>query len=128
VTNTYLDVFTILGAFGMVLGVAGMGFILIRNYNQRKREFAFMMATGFTLKMIRRLLLSDQIVILAWGILTGTLSGLISTLPSLSGGSEMPWKIIILMVISVTAAGLGALFFSVRLISGKSLVIQLRKE
>ena len=128
VTNTYLDVFTILGAFGLVLGVAGMGFILIRNYSQRKREFAFMMATGFSLKKIRKLLLSDQIVILAWGILTGTLSGLISTLPSLSGGSEMPWKIIVLMVISVSAAGLGALFFSVRLISSKSLVIQLRKE
>ncbi len=128
VTNTYLDVFTVLGAFGMVLGVAGMGFILIRNYNQRKREFAFMMATGYSIGKIRRLLLNDQIIILLWGIMTGTVSGLVSTLPSLSGGSEFPWKIIILMVLSVTAVGLGALLISVKMISSRSLVIQLRKE
>ncbi|MFZ0280691.1 MAG: ABC transporter permease, partial [Bacteroidales bacterium] len=128
VTNTYLDVFTVLGAFGMVLGVAGMGFILIRNYSQRKREFAFMMATGYSIRKIRRLLLNDQFIILLWGILTGTVSGLVSTLPSLSGGSEFPLKIIILMVLSVTAVGLGALLISVRMISGKSLVVQLRKE
>jgi ABC-type antimicrobial peptide transport system permease subunit len=92
VSNTYLDVFTVLGAFGMILGVAGMGFILIRNFNQRKREFALMLATGYSVKKIRRLLLNDQIIILLWGILTGTVSGLISTLPSLRSGSEIPWS------------------------------------
>lgn len=128
VTNTYLDVFTILGAFGMVLGIAGMGFILIRNYNQRKNEFALMMATGYSLKKIRRLLLEDQIIILLCGVLTGCLSGLISTLPTLLNGSEIPWRIIIFMVISVTGVGLTALLLSVRMIKTRSLVIQLRKE
>ena len=128
VTNTYLDVFTILGAFGMVLGVAGMGFILIRNFVQRKREFALMSATGFSIKQIRKFLLNDQIVILLWGILTGTVSGLIATLPSLRSGSEIPWLIIIVMIISITIVGLLALLLSVRMVRGRSLVIQLRRE
>jgi len=128
VTNTYLDVFTILGAFGMVLGVAGMGFVLIRNFIQRKREFALMAATGFSINKIRRFLLNDQIIILLWGILSGTVSGLISTLPSLRSGSEIPWSIIIMMVISITIVGTVALLLSVRMVKGKSLVVQLRRE
>ena len=128
VTNTYLDVFTVLGAFGMILGVAGLGFILIRNFRQRKREFALMMATGYSLKQIRNTLLNDQIIILIWGILTGTVSGLVSTMPSLINGSEVPWKIILLMIITVTAVGLTALLLSVRMVKSKSLVNQLRKE
>jgi putative ABC transport system permease protein len=128
VTNTYLDVFTILGAFGMVLGVAGMGFVLIRNFIQRKREFALMAATGFSINRIRRFLLNDQIIILLWGILTGTVSGLISTFPSLRSGSEIPWSIIIIMVISITIVGTVALLVSVRMVKGRSLVVQLRRE
>ena len=112
----------------MVLGVAGMGFILIRNFVQRKREFALMSATGFSIKQIRKFLLNDQIVILLWGILTGTVSGLIATLPSLRSGSEIPWLIIIVMIISITIVGLLALLLSVRMVRGRSLVIQLRRE
>jgi putative ABC transport system permease protein len=128
VTNTYLDVFTVLGAFGMVLGVAGMGFILMRNFFQRKREFALMVATGYTIRKIRRYLLKDQVIILLWGVLTGTVAGLVSTLPSLRSGSEIPWTIIIVMVITIVVVGMGALLLSVRMISRKSLIVQLRRE
>jgi putative ABC transport system permease protein len=128
VSNTYLDVFTVLGAFGMILGVAGMGFVLIRNFNHRKREFSLMLATGYSVKKIRRLLLNDQIIILLWGILTGSVSGLISTLPSLRSGSEIPWGLIAGMIICITAVGLGALFLAVKMVKDRSLAAQLRRE
>ena len=128
VSNTYLDVFTILGVFGMILGVAGMGFILIRNYNQRKREFALMMATGYSITRIRRLLLYDQVIILLWGVFSGTICGFISTLPSLKSGSEIPWNIISLMVIAIITVGSLALLLSVRMVRDRSLVVRLRKE
>ncbi len=35
-SNTYLNVFAVLGAFGMILGIAGLGFVLLRNYNITK--------------------------------------------------------------------------------------------
>ena len=128
VTNTYLDVFTILGAFGLVLGIAGLGFVLIRNYNERKHEFAIMMATGYTIGKIRSFILKDQIIILISGVVIGTVSALTATLPSLRMGKEMPWVLILLMILAVFLTGLITLLLSVKNVRSNSLVIQLRKE
>jgi ABC-type antimicrobial peptide transport system permease subunit len=128
VTNTYLNVFAVFGALGMILGAAGLGFVLMRNFNLRKREFALMSATGFTQGRIRNFILKDQILILLWGVLTGTVSGLTATLPSLKSGSEMPWSVILIMILSIMAIGLISLRLSVRSIRSSSLVSQLRKE
>ena len=128
VTNTYLNVFAVLGAFGMILGIAGLGFVLLRNYNLRRREFAFLSATGFTESRIRRLILKDQMIILFWGVLTGTLSGLTATIPSIMSGNELPWNIIIIMILSIFTIGSTVLYLSVRSISSKTLISQLRRE
>jgi putative ABC transport system permease protein len=128
VTNTYLDVFVVLGVFGMVLGAAGLGFILILNFNRRKREFALMMATGYNIRRIRGLLLKDQLIMLFWGILTGTFSGLLATLPSLRSGSEIPWSYIPVMIVAVSVAGLSALLLSLRRVKSSLLILLLREE
>ncbi|OFY67963.1 MAG: hypothetical protein A2V64_11675, partial [Bacteroidetes bacterium RBG_13_43_22] len=128
VTNTYLDVFIILGVLGMILGIAGLGFILIRNFNQRKREFALMMATGYTTRQIRNMISTDQVIILFWGVITGTLAGMTATLQSLKSGSEMPWNIIAAMIVLIIASGIIAIFLSVRRVRSESLIVQLRRE
>jgi hypothetical protein len=128
VTNTYLDVFVILGVFGLLLGITGLGFVLLRNYNLRKHEFALLSALGFSLRSIRRYTLSDQILILIAGIITGTLSGFAATWPSLRAGNSIPWKILFFMVIAIFATGFISLLVSVRKIENKSLVSQLRRE
>jgi putative ABC transport system permease protein len=128
VTNTYLDVFTLLGALGMILGIAGLGFVLMRNFNQRKREFALMISCGFTMKGIRRTLITDQVIIMIWGILTGFVSAISATLPSLNSGNMFPWGIILLMLLLISVVGLAAIFLVIRGISQETLVSQLRKE
>lgn len=128
VTNTYLNVFVVFGAFGMVLGVVGLGFVLILNYNRRKREFALLSAVGFTQRIIRKLIINDQIIILLWGVLTGTSSGFIATLPSLISGNAMPWKNIYIMIFSIIIIGTLALWISVRSLNTHTLISQLRRE
>jgi len=128
VTNTYLNVFAVLGAFGMIMGIAGLGFVLLRNYNSRKREFAFLSATGFPESGIRNLILKDQLIILLWGVITGTVSGLTATLPSILSGNEMPWLLILIMILSIIISGTAVLFMSVRSIRSNTLISQLRKE
>jgi putative ABC transport system permease protein len=128
VTNTYLSVFTILGAFGMVLGIAGLGFILLRNYNQRKREFAVMIATGYSISGLRIMMFRDQVLILSAGIFTGTISAITATLPSLKSSSSIPWVFLIIMIISVFLTGLLTLALSVRTVKNDSLISALRKE
>jgi putative ABC transport system permease protein len=128
VTNTYLSVFTILGAFGMIMGIFGLGFILSRNYHQRLKEFALLNATGFSIFRIRKYLLSDLFVILSAGIITGIISAIVATLPSIRGNSDLPWKILLVMILSVLITGISILFITVRMVSHETLISNLRKE
>ena len=128
VTNTYLSVFMVLGGLGMITGIVGLGFILMRNYNLRRREFALMLATGFTLTRIRKMIIREQLVILIAGLTTGFTSAVIATLPSVSGSSEVPWTLLLAMLFSIVLAGLAALFVSAKYVTSVSLTSSLRKE
>jgi len=128
VTNTYLSVFTTLGAFGMILGVAGLGFVLLRNLRQRRKEFALMIATGHSIGRLRRMILKEQIQILVIGLFTGAVSAITATIPSLKNGSEIPWAFLLIMFTSVFLTGFIALKSSVKMISGDVLIASLRKE
>lgn len=128
VNNTYLSVFSSLGTIGMVLGIAGLGFIMLRNYSRRKQEFALMMAAGFTARGIRGMIINDQLRVLVAGIITGALPALIASLPSLRSGTDIPWMLFILMVSSIFFAGLVSLLIAVSRIEAGSLISSLRKE
>ncbi len=128
VTNTYLSVFGVLGAFGMIIGIAGLGFVLLRNYNQRKREFALLLATGFSFKAIRKIIFSEQVLILCAGVSAGAISAIIATLPSIKESPDIPWLYLILMVLSITLTGLVTLVVSVWAISADALTASLKKE
>jgi ABC-type antimicrobial peptide transport system permease subunit len=128
VSNTYLEVFTILGIFGMILGVAGLGFVLIMNFNLRRREFAIMIATGYSIRQVRMILLTDYSVILVWGIVTGVLPAFVSTLGSLSQRAAFPFLQMILLISAIIITGAIVLSISASSIESKALVIELRKE
>jgi hypothetical protein len=128
VTNTYLSVFGFFGALGMITGVAGLGFVLLRNYNYRKREFALMLATGFTLKKIRRMILSEQIIVLFAGVSSGVISALISTFPSIRSNPDISWIFLILMVFSIIITGITVLFIALSSVTEDSLTSNLKKE
>jgi ABC-type antimicrobial peptide transport system permease subunit len=127
VTNTYLKVFTILGILGLILGVFGLSFMLIRNYERRKKEFALLLATGFNSSKIRSYILKDQIIILISGIITGTFPALIATLPSLKNGLFSYW-LVVGMVLAIFVSGAIILFLSVEKVKKTNLLSQLRKE
>ncbi|MDP4222283.1 MAG: FtsX-like permease family protein [Bacteroidota bacterium] len=128
VTNTYLKVFSILGGLGLIMGVVGLGFILLRNFNQRKREFGLLMASGFSLKKIKGMILKEQLRILISGVVTGSISAFIATLPSLANNPEIPWKSVLIMIILIIATGLTALTLTLRSVSGQALIASIRKE
>jgi hypothetical protein len=128
VTNTYLSVFGVFGALGMITGIGGLGFVLLRNYNKRRREFALMLAAGFSFKRIRKMILTEQIVILLAGVFSGIFSAIIATLPTIKRSQDMPWFFLLIMVLTISLTGLIALFISVREISEDSLTVSLKNE
>ena len=128
VTNTYLSVFTVLGAFGMILGIFGLGFILLRNYNLRKPEFALMSATGFKIRSVRRSLLKDLTITMCAGIITGIIPALIATMPSVQANNGMPLLTMLLMIVSIFLTGMIILLVSVKQVKNEALIVALRKE
>jgi ABC-type antimicrobial peptide transport system permease subunit len=128
VTNTYLTVFTILGGIGMILGVGGLGFMLVKNFNQRRREFGLMMAAGFSLRSIRMMLFRDHSGILLAGIITGIVSALLATRPSVSNNAEMPWTLLLTMAGLILVSGITAITLSLRSIRKEELISRIRKE
>lgn len=128
VTNTYLEVFMMMGIFGMILGVAGLGFMLLRNFNSRKREFALMIASGYTVNRIRKLLLRDHLLILLWGLTTGTVSAIASTWPSVAGGSSISWGMFLTMLFLILLTGYLVLHVSVNSVDRQDLILRLKGE
>lgn len=128
VTNTYLSVFTILGGIGMILGVVGIGLVLVRNFNNRRRDLGLLLAEGFSLKNIRKLIFNEHIRILLAGIITGLVAALVATRPSLTHIADLPWKTIIIMILLILATGVSALLISVRSIRTDSLISRIRRE
>jgi putative ABC transport system permease protein len=128
VTNTYLSVFSILGGLGLILGVIGLGFILLRNFSQRKREFGLLMTTGFSLKEIKKMILRDQVRILLMGVFVGLVSALVATMTSILSGTEIPWMTILVMICLILITGISALTISLRPVSSRALISSIRKE
>jgi putative ABC transport system permease protein len=128
VTNTYLSVFGAFGALGMITGIAGLGFVLLRNYNFRKKEFGLMMATGFNVGKIRHIIFREQVMILLAGIISGVAAAAVSTYSSLSSSPEIPWIYLVSMIIIIFITGTAALLASMRAITGNSLVSTLKRD
>ncbi len=106
VTNTYLNIFMILGGLGVILGTVGMGIVLMRNMLDRKHELAVMKALGFTQKQLFRLIVMENMWLLALGMTIGIMSALIGILPSLlSPAFQIPGYFLMVLVVSVFFSG-----------------------
>jgi ABC-type lipoprotein release transport system permease subunit len=87
VQNTYLLIFQMLGALGLLLGSVGLGLVVLRNTLERKSELAILRAVGFQARSVQWLVLSEHGLLLALGLACGTLAALVALLPGLSGGA-----------------------------------------
>jgi hypothetical protein len=128
VTNTYLAVFSILGAMGLVLGVFGTGFALTKIYRQRMPEFALLLSAGAMPAQIRKMLAREQAIILAAGTIAGVLSAMVATFHSLSAGSTNTIMSIFAVSVVVWFTGMVIQYFTVKNITAKALVKSLRRE
>ncbi len=129
VTNTYLSIFMVLGGLGVILGTIGLGIVLLRNINERKKEIALMEAVGFKKSFVFSIIFKENLFLLCAGILTGLVSAFIGILPSvLSPAFTIPGNFLFVLVAIVFFSGLIWIYIPVRIIIRKSLVENLRAE
>ena len=92
VENTYLSIFHILGALGMLLGSAGMAVVVGRNVLERRGELALLRAVGFARASVRRMVLVEHVLLLALGLACGVAAALVAVAPALRGAAaEVPY-------------------------------------
>ncbi len=106
IENTYLSIFLALGGLGLIIGTIGIGTVLTRNIHERKSELALLMATGFSIETIKKLLIKENLTPFISGITAGTITALIAILPSLlNSGKEIPWIFLITTIALITLNG-----------------------
>jgi ABC-type antimicrobial peptide transport system permease subunit len=87
-----------------------------------------MLAIGFHIKSIRKMIFSEQLLIVLAGVSSGIISAVFATLPSLRNNSEVPWIFMIIVVMTIVVTGFIALLVSVRSVTSQSLTASLKKE
>ena len=82
VTNTYLSIFLVLGALGLLLGTVGLAVVLARSILQRNHEIALLLATGYSFGQVFKLLFKEYFLLMILGITGGGISAIIAVMPS----------------------------------------------
>ncbi|TWT99646.1 FtsX-like permease family protein [Botrimarina colliarenosi] len=118
VQNTYLSTFQALGGLGLALGAIGLAVAQFRNLLERRGELALLRAAGFTKDRLRRLVLLENLTLLAAGLAAGAIAAA-ATLGPLSAQSDaqLPWLMAIALIAATVAIGLVAS----RIASGRAL-------
>lgn len=129
VENTYLTVFMVLGGLGIVIGTFGLGVVLLRNMLERRAELAVMLAMGFNIRQLFRLIFTENLFLLISGLTVGTLSAAIGILPSLlSPAFSVPYGFVLILLFAVFISGVVWIYFPTRNSLSKSIVKSIADE
>jgi putative ABC transport system permease protein len=130
VENTYLSTFQTLGGLGLLVGTVGLAAVLLRNVLERRKELALLRAVGYGRAHLFAIILSENAVLLGWGLAAGALSALVAVAPAaIERGARVPisaggW----LLLLAVLAAGLVSSVIATRAAIRAPLVGALRAE
>lgn len=101
IENTYLNIFFLMGAFGMLLGTLGLAIVIVKSMLERRNELALMKSLGFKNKIILRILLIENLTLFLLGSITGTLTAFIASLPTFINGNHTVSVSFLFSVISI---------------------------
>ncbi len=106
VENTYLSIFLVLGAFGLLLGIIGIAIVLARSINERKSELSLLFATGYSQIMIYKLIFREYLNLLLLGIFGGSITALIAVFPALMKNQDIPLGFISVIILTLVLNGI----------------------
>jgi putative ABC transport system permease protein len=130
VENTYLATFQALGGLGLLVGTIGLAGVVLRNVLERRRELALLAAVGYRRSHLLVLVLSENLLLLGWGLGAGVVCALVAIAPAvLERGGRVPATATAALLLSaVFAAGLLSSFIATRAALRTPLLAALRSE
>jgi putative ABC transport system permease protein len=81
VSNTYLQIFQVLGGLGVLLGAVGVGVVAARNAVERRQELAILEVGGWSASQRLRLLVWELALLVFLGLLIGGACAWVVTVP-----------------------------------------------
>ncbi len=106
VENTYLNIFLMLGALGLLIGTIGLGIIIFRSIYENRAQFALLQATGFRKQKIRRIVLRGYMQLVLLSLVIGLIPSILSALPSLRSSlyfGLIYWSLAIFVLVLASA-------------------------
>jgi ABC-type antimicrobial peptide transport system permease subunit len=129
VENTYLSTFQSLGALGLILGTIGLAAVLPRNVLERRQELALLRAVGYRQKILSGIVLYEHIVLLIWGLVSGSICAMLAVAPALyARGSSFPFLASAMTLLLVLTAGALSSILAAIAAFGSPLLSALRSE
>jgi len=129
VENTYLSTFQTLGGLGLALGTLGLAAVLLRNVLERRRELALLRAVGYNRRHFGLMIVAENALLLACGLLTGTVCALLAIAPVvMSRGGRLPFASLGLLLAAVVVSGLAASLVATAAAVRAPLLATLREE
>jgi ABC-type lipoprotein release transport system permease subunit len=129
VENTYLSTFQMLGGLGLALGTLGLAAVLLRNVLERRRELALLRAVGYDRRHFGLMIVAENALLLACGLLTGTFCALLAIAPVVSArGGRLPLASLGLLLAAVVVSGLAASLVATAAALRAPLLAALREE
>lgn len=106
IENTYLNIFLMLGALGLLIGTIGLGIIIFRSIYETRAQLALLEAIGFRKQTIRKMILSGNMLIVLLALILGLIPSILSALPSLLSSlyfGLIYWCLAIFVIVFVSA-------------------------
>lgn len=129
VESTYLDMFLVFGGLGMILGIIGIALVIVRGVEERRHEFAVLIALGLPHRHIRHLILAEYGVLVSAGLFTGLIPALLAIQPAaVALQSEMPWALIIGIISLLLFSAFLSIVLSAYLVSRRFSLLALRNN
>ena len=110
VENTYIAIFNVLGALGMILGSVGVGVVTARNLVERKEEFQTLKVLGISKASRNEIMKKEVSSMVTWGLGIGLVSALVSVIPVLGGTVgvlDLLWMLGLVALMAVIAMFVG---------------------
>ncbi|MBW3579308.1 MAG: ABC transporter permease [Actinobacteria bacterium] len=101
--------------FGLLVGIAGLGVVMVRAVRERRQEIGMLRAMGFRKELVRTAMLSEAGLIALQGTVIGAVLGLVTTQQILTGSDSfgdtgmpfiVPWAGLALVVVLPLLAAL----------------------
>jgi putative ABC transport system permease protein len=129
VENAYISTFQALGGFGLLLGTVGLAAVLLRNVLERRKELALLRAVGFQPQQLATMVLAENVLLLAGGLLAGGVCAGLAVMPALlARGTELPLVSMTGLLALVAATGLLSSVLAVKAAMRSPLLEALRSE